>query len=266
MRPLLWLAVGAAAEYSCDVSPEALEAIVSRASAALGGAPAAEPALLAAALYLWQFPHFFALAYYNRKDYARGGFAMVPVRDPTGARTAALVWRYSLALAPLPFAACAAGVTSPMFLVEASALNGALVALAAAFRRAPSDGAARKVFLLSLAYLPAWLFFFLFHLRPLHERERDAREQPLTTKLALWCDEARAAGRALCAHEVLVEKQHQSSAKAQPPSAASSAAATLCPKIAVDGAADAAKEAAAVTVSAAAEASASSAAAAARTA
>ena len=180
---------------------------------------------------------------------------MVPVRDPTGARTAALVWRYSLALAPLPFAACAAGVTSPMFLVEASALNGALVALAAAFRRAPSDGAARKVFLLSLAYLPAWLFFFLFHLRPLHERERDAREQPLTTKLALWCDEARAAGRALCAHEVLVEKQHQQSAAKE-----------LCPKFAVDGAADAAKEAAAATVTAAAEASASSAAAAARTA
>jgi len=48
-----------------------------------------------------QFPHFFALAYFNRKDYARGGFAMVPVRDPTGARTAALVWRYSLYLVRL---------------------------------------------------------------------------------------------------------------------------------------------------------------------
>ena len=37
----------------------------------------------------WQFPHFFALGWFNRADYSRGNFAMVPCNDPTGARTSA---------------------------------------------------------------------------------------------------------------------------------------------------------------------------------
>lgn len=40
--------------------------------------------LLAGALFLWQFPHFFALSWVHRKDYARGGFKMVPCADPGG--------------------------------------------------------------------------------------------------------------------------------------------------------------------------------------
>ena len=53
-----------------------------------------EAMLLASALFLWQFPHFFALSWVHRKDYARGGFQMVPCNDPLGVRTADLIFRY----------------------------------------------------------------------------------------------------------------------------------------------------------------------------
>lgn len=46
-------------------------------SAATGGVMAVEPLLLSAYLFIWQFPHFFSLAWLHREDYARGGFAMV---------------------------------------------------------------------------------------------------------------------------------------------------------------------------------------------
>lgn len=46
-------------------------------TAATGGEIAAEPVLLGAYLFLWQFPHFFSLAWLHREDYARGGFKMV---------------------------------------------------------------------------------------------------------------------------------------------------------------------------------------------
>lgn len=52
-----------------------------------------EPLLLASALFLWQFPHFFALSWVHRRDYARGGFKMVPCHDPQGVRTADLILR-----------------------------------------------------------------------------------------------------------------------------------------------------------------------------
>lgn len=49
--------------------------------------------MLASALFLWQMPHFFALSWVHRKDYARGGFQMVPCNDPMGIRTADLIFR-----------------------------------------------------------------------------------------------------------------------------------------------------------------------------
>lgn len=47
-----------------------------------------EPLALGSLLFLWQFPHFFALSWLYREDYARGNFAMVACNDPTGERTA----------------------------------------------------------------------------------------------------------------------------------------------------------------------------------
>ena len=93
-----------------------------------------ESALLASTLFLWQFPHFFALSWRLRQDYARGGFQMVAVNDPSGARTAELVWRYSLYMAPLPVLAAAGDITSWMFAAEGIALNSYLLYLANNFK------------------------------------------------------------------------------------------------------------------------------------
>lgn len=48
----------------------------------VGGTPLA----LVSLLFLWQFPHFFALSWLHREDYARGGFQMIAVNDPIGTR------------------------------------------------------------------------------------------------------------------------------------------------------------------------------------
>ena len=72
-----------------------------------------------------RFPHFYALAWTLRKDYARGGHVMVPVVDATGgAWTAQQALRHSYLLALVPPVAALLGVVSPMFAVEGIALNG----------------------------------------------------------------------------------------------------------------------------------------------
>lgn len=65
-------------------------------TAATGGVAAVEPVLLAAYLFMWQFPHFFSLAWLHREDYARGGFAMVRCRRILSmfVRSAAAVYKY----------------------------------------------------------------------------------------------------------------------------------------------------------------------------
>jgi len=62
--------------------------------AADGLMTAPEPYALGGLLFLWQFPHFFALSWLHREDYARGGFKMIATNDPTGERSAQLIWRY----------------------------------------------------------------------------------------------------------------------------------------------------------------------------
>lgn len=111
--------------------------------------------MLAALLYFWQMPHFMALAYLYRDDYAAGGYRMLPLVDTAGRRTAAVALRNAAYLVPLGFAATALGVTTPPFAWEAAGLSAALAGGAAAFYARPSQPSARRLFLLSLAHLPA---------------------------------------------------------------------------------------------------------------
>jgi heme o synthase len=124
-----------------------------------------DAAALAGILFLWQFPHFFALSWMYKEDYSRGGFQMVSVNDPTGERTANLIWRYSWYLAALPPVASLAGLTSHMFAVEGVAISSYLLFLSHKFRQDHSNANARKIFLCSLWYLPVLLFGFVFHSR-----------------------------------------------------------------------------------------------------
>ncbi|RHY03696.1 hypothetical protein DYB36_006369 [Aphanomyces astaci] len=122
-----------------------------------------EAMLTGAALFMWQMPHFFALSWRLRHDYARGGYKMIPCADPTGARTAGVIMRYAVGLTALPLAAAASGATSYMFALEGLAINAYAVNLARQFYATPSTANAQKVFLCSLWYLPAVLGLMVFH-------------------------------------------------------------------------------------------------------
>lgn len=92
--------------------------------------------VLAAALYFWQLPHFLALAWLCRADYAAGGYRMLSLADATGRRTAACALRNCAYLAPVGMAAVWLGVAPPVFAGGAALLAGAYALPAAAFYQA----------------------------------------------------------------------------------------------------------------------------------
>ena len=123
----------------------AIPPIMGWAAATNGSILQAEPITLASLLFLWQFPHFFALSWMHREDYAKGGFQMISVNDPIGTRSSNLIWNYSLYLSTLPILSSMSGMTSYMFAVEGTAANIYLLYLANNFRNNKSNANARKV-------------------------------------------------------------------------------------------------------------------------
>ena len=113
--------------------------------------------ILFAILFAWQIPHFLALAWLYREDYARGGFRMLPVIDSTGTRTGRLIVLYSLTLVPLAVTVTLAGVAGWTFAIGAIILGGLFLALSIRLDRDRTDTNARRVFLASLVYLPVLL-------------------------------------------------------------------------------------------------------------
>jgi protoheme IX farnesyltransferase len=110
-------------------------------------------------LALWQFPHFLALAWLYRDDYARGGYRMLPSADPGGRLTGAVVLLSSLALLPVGLLPGAFGAAGWVYLVGMAAVGTAFAIPAFSFAAAPTDARARRVLFASFAYLPA--FFVL---------------------------------------------------------------------------------------------------------
>ena len=96
-------------------------------TAAGGALLAPEAAVLGGALFIWQIPHFLALAWMYRKDYAQAGYKMLPLGDPTGERTARACLEYSVYLAALPPACWALGLSSCMFPLEGVVFNLSLI-------------------------------------------------------------------------------------------------------------------------------------------
>ena len=113
--------------------------------------------LLAGVLFLWQIPHFLALAWLYRDDYARGGFRMLPVVDASGRSTGQAAVLYSMALLPVGVLAALGGMTGWGFAAGSLVLTGGLVALTLALAAKKSDAVARRLFLATLAYLPLLL-------------------------------------------------------------------------------------------------------------
>eukprot|EP00559_Dactyliosolen_fragilissimus_P007754 CAMPEP_0184859768 /NCGR_PEP_ID=MMETSP0580-20130426/4761_1 /TAXON_ID=1118495 /ORGANISM="Dactyliosolen fragilissimus" /LENGTH=535 /DNA_ID=CAMNT_0027356597 /DNA_START=257 /DNA_END=1861 /DNA_ORIENTATION=+ len=137
-----------------------------------------EPLLLGTTLFLWQFPHFFALNWMHRKDYARGGFCMIATTDtPEGDETARLIYRYTQYLSTLPFLTYAFDLTSSMFLLEGLVLNGYALHVARNFHKERSNSNARKVFFTSLWYLPCWMVLYLLHSNKWKEEDQEGEGQ-----------------------------------------------------------------------------------------
>jgi len=121
--------------------------------------------LLFAILFLWQIPHFLAIAWIYRDDYRRGGFPMLPVLDSEGSLTARQAFANSLALLPVSLTPTVAGMAGRVYCIGA-VLLGAGYAFSAgrlAWRRTPQ--AARELFLVSIAYLPLLAALLLFDVR-----------------------------------------------------------------------------------------------------
>jgi protoheme IX farnesyltransferase len=113
-----------------------------------------EAYILFAILFLWQFPHFLAIAWMYREDYARAGIKMLPVVEPEGRVTGQQIIAYTVLLIPvsfLPFAVKLAGV---VYLAGAIILGAVFLyyAVRAAFGRTPRQ--ARELLLASVLYLP----------------------------------------------------------------------------------------------------------------
>ena len=107
---------------------------------------------LATLLYLWQFPHFMAIAWLYRAQYADAGLRMLPVVDPGGLRTAGQALAASLAMVPVGLLLAVPSASVPLFLVSAAA-SVAYVAASLRFAVRRDDVAARGLLLVSIVVL-----------------------------------------------------------------------------------------------------------------
>ncbi len=112
-------------------------------------------------LFFWQMPHFLAIAWLCREDYARGGFPMLPVIDPGGTWTARQSVLYGAALVPVSLLPSLLGLTGRLYFWGALALGLGYLGFCLAFARDRSTRRARQMMLASLLYLPAVLVLML---------------------------------------------------------------------------------------------------------
>lgn len=108
-------------------------------------------------LFLWQHPHFFAIAWMFRDDYRRGGFQMLPVTDRTGTRTFAAVLVTSLLLFPVVALPYALGLFGVLYLAGALVLTVLMFRASWRFCTRATDAAARELLRASVLYLPCLL-------------------------------------------------------------------------------------------------------------
>lgn len=140
------------------------------ASTAIGALPGALPPLMGwtaaaneisigawalfAMQYLWQFPHFLAIAWMYRKEYAQAGILMLPVVEPEGRLTRRQIVLFTIMLFPVSLAPFFFNIAGMVFLVGASILGLWMLYASITAARTKSDAAARRLLLTSVIYLP----------------------------------------------------------------------------------------------------------------
>jgi len=117
--------------------------------------------VLFAILFVWQFPHFFSIAWLYREDYAQGGIRMLPVVEPDGRSTARRILVYSVALIPVSILPSILGMAGRIYFIGAVLLGLGLLyfGVRLAFLDLPLTSAAskmraRQVLQATVIYLP----------------------------------------------------------------------------------------------------------------
>lgn len=126
---------------------------------AVGGRLNLSAATLFLIVFLWQFPHFMAIAWIYRRQYAAAGLKMLPVVDPTGMRAGAQALVAALALVPVSLLPAVISFAGPTYFVWALALSLGQLFCAAAFLLRMNEQSARTLLRASLIYLPALLLW-----------------------------------------------------------------------------------------------------------
>jgi protoheme IX farnesyltransferase len=173
----LTLALGAASLLSYVLAYTPLKRVSSLCTV-VGAVPGALPPLMGwaaargslgpagwglfAILFLWQLPHFLAIGWLYREDYARGGFPMLAVTDKDGASTGRQAVLYATALLPVTLAAGLLASAGAGYLWGALLLGIAFLGCASAFAWKRTVGGARRLFLASVLYLPLLLGLMVF--------------------------------------------------------------------------------------------------------
>jgi len=119
-----------------------------------------DAAILFVVLFLWQFPHFMAIAWIYRRDYAAASLKMLTVIDPTGHRAGAQAVLAALMLVPVSLLP-AVRLIEPVYFAAALILGLAQLAAAIAFMTRLDETSARRLLRTTLVYLPALLLLLM---------------------------------------------------------------------------------------------------------
>jgi protoheme IX farnesyltransferase len=117
---------------------------------------------LFAIIFLWQLPHFFAIAWMYREDYSRAGFRMISSDDRSGERSASQSVFFCILLLVIAGLPTFLGIANFAYLAIELLLGGLFIAVAMRFLRMRTPGAARSLFIASIVYLPLLLSALVF--------------------------------------------------------------------------------------------------------
>jgi protoheme IX farnesyltransferase len=122
--------------------------------------------VLFAIVFMWQMPHFLAIAWLYRHEYAAAGIKLLPVVEPDGRSTGRQAVLYTAALIPISLAPALVDLASAYYMMIALALGAVLMVLSLEFAFTRTEDAARRLFYGSILYLPLlWAFLVSDHLR-----------------------------------------------------------------------------------------------------
>ncbi|NQY73907.1 MAG: protoheme IX farnesyltransferase [Candidatus Margulisbacteria bacterium] len=129
--------------------------------AAASGVVTVEAWVLFSILYIWQLPHFYAIAWIYKEDYQKAGFQMLPIIDPDGIRTVRQILFFSIVLLVISMVPVWLKSLGMVYGMGTLGIGIGSIYVAIKLFQTKSLEHARLVFRVSIIYLPLWLFFIL---------------------------------------------------------------------------------------------------------